>query len=99
MPISLRLPLALETELIGLSARAGVSKSALIVRSIEEFMARYGAPSAHELYLQTLPQSSVSASNEKLSMDSRAHKQAFRLAMQNKREQRRLRSDASVRSA
>jgi replicative DNA helicase len=94
MPISLRLPHPLEAELIGLSARAGVSKSALIVRSIEEFMARHGKPSAHELYLQTLPRSSEAASPAQ-PLDARPHKQAFRSTMQAKQQQRRLRSGSA----
>jgi hypothetical protein len=54
MAISLRLPLDIESQLVSFSARQGVSKSALVVRSIQEFLARNAQPSAYELYLDAL---------------------------------------------
>lgn len=54
MAISLRLPLDIESQLVGFSARQGISKSALIVRSIQEFLAKHAQPSAYQLYLDAL---------------------------------------------
>ena len=50
MPISLRLPVQIESEIAGFSSRHGLSKSAVIVRSIEEFLARNAQPSSMQIY-------------------------------------------------
>lgn len=50
MPISLRLPTDIETRLAGFGSRTGLSKSAVIVRSIQEFLARNAAPSSLQIY-------------------------------------------------
>jgi predicted transcriptional regulator len=50
MPISLRLPTDLETRIAGFGSRTGLSKSAVIVRSIQEFLARNAAPSSLQIY-------------------------------------------------
>jgi hypothetical protein len=50
MPISLRLPTDIETQIASFSARQGVSKSAVIVRSIQEFLAKNAQPSSFEIY-------------------------------------------------
>ena len=50
MPISLRLPADIETRIAGFGARQGMSKSAVIVRSIQEFLARHGQPSSFQVY-------------------------------------------------
>jgi hypothetical protein len=54
MPISLRLPAEIETQIASYSEREGVSKSALIVRSIKEFLAKHAQPSAYEIYLDEM---------------------------------------------
>jgi hypothetical protein len=92
MPLSLRLPNLLESELAQYSARAGISKSAAIVRSIEEFMARHAQPNAHELYLQTLPTGEAPSGLAAKPADPRPRKQAFRDAMQAKQAARLERS-------
>lgn len=50
MPISVRLPTDIETRLAGFGSRTGLSKSAVIVRSIQEFLARNAAPSSLQIY-------------------------------------------------
>lgn len=50
MPISLRLPTDIEDQIAGFSARHGMSKSAVIVRSIHEFLNRNAQPSSLQIY-------------------------------------------------
>jgi hypothetical protein len=50
MPISLRLPTEIEDQIAGFSARQGISKSAVIVRSIHEFLNRNAQPSSVQIY-------------------------------------------------
>ena len=50
MPISLRLPIEIESQIAGFGARLGLTKSAVIVRSIEEFLAHHAQPSSLEIY-------------------------------------------------
>jgi hypothetical protein len=50
VPISLRLPAEIESHIAQFSARQGMSKSAVIVRSIHEFLARNAQPSALQIY-------------------------------------------------
>ena len=50
MPISLRLPTEIEDQIAGFSARQGISKSAVIVRSIHEFLNRNAQPSSLQIY-------------------------------------------------
>ena len=50
MPISLRLPADIETRIAGFGARQGMSKSAVIVRSIQEFLARHAQPTSFQIY-------------------------------------------------
>jgi hypothetical protein len=96
MPLSLRLPHGLEAELAGYSARAGLSKSAIILRSVEEFMARHAQPSAHELYLRAVQRT---ASEPKAEIDPRPRKQAFRTAVKAKHAKRAAAKKTSASSA
>ena len=50
MPISLRLPAEIEARIAGFGARQGLSKSAVIVRSIQEFLVRHTQPSSFQVY-------------------------------------------------
>ena len=54
MPISLRLPPDIETQIVGFGSRAGLTKSAVIVRSIEEFLARHAQPSSQQIYEEAM---------------------------------------------
>lgn len=50
MPISLRLPADIESRIAGFGARQGMSKSAVIVRSIQEFLVRHAQPTSFQIY-------------------------------------------------
>ena len=50
MPISLRLPAEIESQVAGFSARLGLSKAAIIVRSIREFLAKHTQPSSLQIF-------------------------------------------------
>ena len=54
MPISLRLPTDIEDQIAGYSARQGISKSAVIVRSIHEFLNRNAQPSSLQIYEEVM---------------------------------------------
>lgn len=54
MPISLRLPADLEAAIAGFGARHGLSKSAVIERSIREFLARHAKPSSFQVYEEVM---------------------------------------------
>jgi len=54
MPISLRLPKDIEDQIAGYSARQGVSKSSVIVRSIHEFLNRNAQPSSLQIYEEVM---------------------------------------------
>jgi gamma-glutamylcysteine synthetase len=54
MPISLRLPTDIENQIAGFSARQGISKSAVIVRSIHEFLNRNAQPSSLQIYEEVM---------------------------------------------
>lgn len=91
MALSLRLPLPIEAQIAGMSARAGISKSALIVRSIEEYLNRHAQPSAFELYEEVMRESARKThaiSADPAPVDARPHKQAVRAAVRAKQAQR-----------
>ncbi len=54
MPISLRLPSDIEDQIAGYSARQGISKSAVIIRSIHEFLNRNAQPSSLQIYEEVM---------------------------------------------
>lgn len=54
MPISLRLPLEVETQIAGFSTRTGITKSAVIVRSIQEFLAKHAVPTSAQIYEEAM---------------------------------------------
>lgn len=54
MPVSLRLPTDIELQIAGYSARQGLSKSAVIVRSIQEFLAKHAQPTAFQIYEEVM---------------------------------------------
>ncbi len=62
MPISLRLPVEVEKQIAGYSARHGVSKSAVIVRSISEFLANHAQPSSFQIYEEAMREAQVESS-------------------------------------
>jgi stress-induced morphogen len=58
MPISLRLPEAVEQQIAGYCARQGRSKSAVIAQSIQEFLAKNAEPTSLEIYDEAMRNSS-----------------------------------------
>jgi hypothetical protein len=102
MPISLRLPAAIETQIAGFSARQGVSKSAVIVRSIEEFLAKNAQPSSFEIYQQAMRDSALPrATNqpsdaERASAELRPVKLQVRTALRRKHAARATRASQAL---
>ena len=93
MPISLRLPADVETQIAGFSARLGLSKSALIVRSIQEFLANHAQPSSLQIYEEamrgTQDAPGRAKSDEKSeTAEQRPHKLQARAAIRSKHAQR-----------
>lgn len=62
MPISLRLPVETETKIADFGARHGLSKTAVIVRSIQEFLATHAEPSSLQIYEEAMRERTVAAS-------------------------------------
>ena len=50
MPLSLRLPAQIESEIAAFSTRHKTSKSAVILRSIREFLTAHAQPSSQAIY-------------------------------------------------
>ena len=96
MPISLRLPSEVDSQIASYSVRLGVSKSAIIVRSIEEFLARNAQPSAYQLYVDAMksvpPSVALAAKTKSLSKPGAGHKPAVQKAMQLKHKERSARA-------
>ena len=93
MPISLRLPADVETQIAGFAARLGLSKSAVIVRSIQEFLARHAQPSSLQIYEEamrgTQDAPGRARSDEKCeAAEQRPHKLQARTAIRRKHAQR-----------
>lgn len=54
MPVSLRLSPPLEAQIMDYALRTGLNKTAVIVKSVQEFLERNAQPSAFEIYEQVL---------------------------------------------
>lgn len=91
MSLSLRLPTALESDIFAYSARTGLSKSAVIVRSIEAFLRSNAQPSAFDLYEEAM-RGIGSSSNTPALKDARPHKQAIATAVRRKHAERSARA-------
>ena len=63
MPISLRLPADIEAQITGYGARAGLTKSAVIVRSIQEFLAHHAEPTSAQIYEDAMRQAGAQDAN------------------------------------
>ena len=93
MPISLRLSAAVETQIAGFSARLGLSKSAVIVRSIQEFLANHAQPSSLQIYEEAMRSTQDAPgrakSDEKSeTAEQRPHKLLARAAIRRRHAQR-----------
>ena len=86
MPVSLRLPADLEAQLAEFGARHNTTKSAVIVRSVRDFLALHAAPSMQDLYAQAMDAAERTApTSDTARTETRPHKLAFRERMQQKR--------------
>ncbi|WP_326541835.1 hypothetical protein [Pseudorhodoferax sp.] len=93
MPISLRLPPELETQIAGFSEREGMTKSAVIVRSIHEFLARHAQPSAQEIYEQVMREAQDAPTDRPpRAAEQRPHKLALRESIARKHAERSARA-------
>ncbi|MEO6625426.1 MAG: hypothetical protein ABIN37_11420 [Burkholderiaceae bacterium] len=98
MPISLRLPDKIESEIAGFGARHGLSKSAVIVRSIQEFLARNAQPTSAQIYDEVMrdalnPAQRAAQDDEwREAAESRPHKLQARAAIGQKHALRSARS-------
>lgn len=99
MAISLRLPQDIESQLVSFSARQGISKSALIVRSIQEFLNRNVQPSAYQLYLAATQnvQDDEPEQSQRETLEQRSTKLAVRGALRAKHAQRSERASRALR--
>jgi hypothetical protein len=91
MPISLRLPSDIEDQIAGFGALHGLSKSAVIVRSIQEFLAHHTHPSSQQIYEEAMRDAQKTAPQVR-APDARPHKQKLQAAMQHKHAERSARA-------
>jgi hypothetical protein len=93
MPISLRLPTDIEDQIAGFSARQGISKSAVIVRSIHEFLKRNTQPSSFQIYEEVMGNRvDVSRDAKREAVEQRPHKILVRDAIRQKHAERSARA-------
>lgn len=97
MPISLRLPPDLEMQIAGISARQGLSKSAVIVRSIHEYLARHAQPSALQIYEEVMREADE-APERAHAPEQRPHKLQARDAIVRKHAERSARATKALAS-
>ena len=99
MPLSLRLPADVDSQIASYSARLGLSKSAVIVRSIEEFLAKNAQPSAYQLYLDAMDSAQTPAASTVKSETRDGHKLAVQKALQRKHKERSARAAQALQSS
>ena len=92
MPVSLRIPPNIEIQIADYATRQGLTKSAVIMRSLNEFLARHTKPSAYQIYLDVMLQEAASPRVEPGVQESRPHKIASRQAMLRKHAERSARA-------
>ncbi len=93
MPISIRLPPEIESQITGFSSRFGVSKSAVIVRSIQEFLTRHAQPSSFDIYEKAMRSQQKSLPPKP---DARPLKSQARQAIERKHAQRSARATQAL---
>ena len=97
MPISLRLPTEIEDQIAGFSARQGLSKSAVIVRSIHEFLARNAQPSSLQIYEEVMREGvDESCDAKREAAKQRPHKMLVRDAIRQKHAMRSERASLNL---
>ena len=98
MPISLRIPIQIETQIADYSSRCGISKSAVIVRSIEEFLSKHAQPSAYQVYLDVMKAADKEPVKQKRAPEQRGHKLAVQKALRRKNAERSARAQSALKS-
>ena len=89
MPISLRLPADVETQIASFGARLGISKSAVIVRSIQEFLATHSHPTSFQIYEEVMRNAQDGKNvTRRETAEQRPHKLQVRTAIARKHAQR-----------
>ena len=98
MPISLRIPIDVEMQIADYSTRRGISKSAVIVRSIEEFLTRHAQPSAYQIYLDVMKAADKAPVEQTSAQEQRAHKLAVQKALRRKNAERSARALSALKA-
>ena len=98
MPISLRIPIDVEMQIADYSTRRGISKSAVIVRSIEEFLTRHAQPSAYQIYLDVMKAADKVPVEQTRTEEQRAHKLAVQKALRRKNAERSARALSALKA-
>ena len=103
MPISLRLPADIEAQIAGYGARAGLTKSAVIVRSIQEFLAHHAEPTSAQIYEEAMRQADAQEGNANDNtvadaQEQRPLKQQARQAIRNKHQERSQRATQALKT-
>lgn len=98
MPVSLRIPTDIEMQIADYSARRGISKSAVIVRSIEEFLTRHAQPSAYQIYLDVMKSADQALVKQTHVPDQCSHKLAVQKALRRKITERSARALNALKS-
>lgn len=96
MPISLRLPLKVEQQIAEYGVRQGLTKSAVIVRSIETFLAAHAQPNAYQLYLDAMQEAQSASHRQREAGETRPRKLAIQKAMQKKHAERSARATQAL---
>ena len=102
MPISLRLPADTETSIADFGARHGLSKTAVIMRSIREFLVAHAQASSLQLYEDAMRENAVADSRSLArnaahdSAEKRPRKLAIRDAIHRKHANRSARASQDM---
>jgi predicted DNA-binding protein len=98
MPTSLRLPADIETRISGFGSRTGLTKSAVIVRSIEEFLARHAEPSSLHIYEEAMRSAASQSENQRATPARNPSKQQVLQSIRSKHAQRSARATSALAS-
>ena len=98
MPVSLRLPLKVEQQIAEYGVRQGLTKSAVIVRSIETFLAAHAQPNAYQLYLDAMQEARPAPQRQRGAGETRPHKLAIQKAVRKKHAQRAARATQALKA-
>ena len=95
MPVSLRLSPPLEAQIMDYALRTGLNKTAVIVKSVQEFLERNAQPSAPEIYRAVMREAALedqaaaqAAAAARDALETRPHKIKAREAARRKHAER-----------